>query len=52
MTLLANGVSPEKALYVANRVATEFVKDYGLFHLTRKKEFIDENKEYLGRTPK
>ena len=52
MTLLANGISPEKALYVANRVATEFVKNYGLFHLTRKKEFIDENKKYLGRTPK
>lgn len=50
ITLLAYGVSPKKALCIANRVATEFVQDYGIYSLTKKVGFINENKKYLGES--
>lgn len=51
ITLLSYGVNPKSALIVANRIATEFVKDYGIMHLLRKEEFLNENKKYMGIAP-
>ena len=37
ITLISNGSKEEKALEIANKIATESIKEYGIEHLKTKK---------------